>query len=385
MRLASIANLKPGVILSRPVLDGKGQVLLCEGVELTQEYLTALANKGFHNIFVRDPDSAIDVPADEDLDPIIRAKALNALHKTFTAVERELGERRGAEFEELKQLCQTGVLAPLMAKGGPFADLVDVVSSILDDVLTRGTLAGLVSIKSADSHLHNHSIDVCVIAIMIGRAIHTTDLRLRQLATGCLLHDIGKIFLEKRANPRTEVRQHTLLGYELLKCSDEPDILAPHVALEHHERQNGTGEPRGLAGTNTIERDRNAPGPVMTLIGEIAAVANVYDNLLNGTPIQPPMPHDNALQAVRSAAGSHLNKAVVNALLRIVPVYPMGTEILVRSAKFRNYTGIVTQVNAQHLDKPVVTLIRDARGVPIPPIEVDLLKEDDVQVRCKTS
>lgn len=385
MRLASIANLKPGVILSRPVLDEKGQVLLCEGVELTQEYLTALANKGFHNVFVRDPDSVIDVQADEDLDPVIRAKALNALHKTFTAVERELGERRGAEFEELRQLCQTGVLAPLMSKGGPFSDLVNVVSSILDDVLTRSTLAGLISIKSADSHLHNHSIDVCVIAVMIGRAIHTTDLRLRQLATGCLLHDIGKIFLEKRANPRTEVRQHTLLGYELLKCGDEPDILAPHVALEHHERQNGAGEPRGLVGTNTIERDRNAPGPVMTLIGEIAAVANVYDNLLNGTPTQPPIPHDNALQAVRSAAGSHLNKAIVGALLRIVPVYPLGTEILVRGAKFHNYTGIVTQVNAQHLDKPVVTLLRDARGGAIPPIEVNLREESDIQVRCKTA
>ena len=220
-------------------------------------------------------------------------------------------------------------------------------------------------------------------AIMIARSAGMEGVRLKQLATGCLLHDIGKVFVDAALDPVTKIRQHTLLGYELLRNGENPDILAPHVALEHHEHQDGTGEPRGLVSSNTLERNRNLPLPIPTLLAEIAAVANEYDHLLTGSETSAPLPPDETLAAIRERAGTHFNKAVVQHFLRVVPVYPLGTEITVLSEEFRNYTGVVTGINPTHLDRPVVTLIKDSLNRLINTGPIDLKEKEDMLIRCK--
>ncbi|MBI4556980.1 MAG: HD domain-containing protein, partial [Candidatus Hydrogenedentes bacterium] len=266
MRIVSVGNLTPGQVVGRPIVDAGGKVLLNRDVVLTPEYIRALQAKEFSTIYVKGGENEPDVALDEDIDPAIRARAIKALGDTFKTIEHQLQGLRKQSFDDLTKVCASTSMRALFGKGGPIAEVFSTVNGILDEVLTRSTLAGLTSIKSADSQAYNHSIDVCVVGIMIGRAVGMTDARLKQLAVGCLLHDIGKVFVDRAANEVTQVRQHTLLGYELLKNADDPEIMAPHVALEHHERQDGNGEPRGLVGSNTIERDRALPPPIPTLI-----------------------------------------------------------------------------------------------------------------------
>lgn len=385
MRLVSVANLKPGLIIGRPIMDESGQILLNDGVELNAKYIAALTAKGFQSIYIRDPEVAVEMPPDQDLDQATRIKALAALRNTFTAIEHEVGPLREVSIERAALACRSDAIRALLAEGGGFSDIQSVAKNILQSVLTRTTLAGLTSIKAADAQLHNHCIDTAIVGIMIARAIGLDSRQIPVLTTGCLLHDIGKIFSKQRADAMSEVRRHTLLGFELLRANDASNIIGAHIALEHHERQDGSGEPRGLSGTNTIDRGRLTNEPVPTLLGEIAAVANLYDNLLNGSPSQPPLPPDGAIYAIRAAAGPHLNRAIVSAFLRMVPVYPLGTEVLVRSERFRNYTGLVTQIDPARLDKPVVTLIRDNNANVIIPIVIDMRQEPDIAVRCKVN
>ncbi|MEA3366288.1 MAG: HD domain-containing protein [Candidatus Hydrogenedentes bacterium] len=386
MRLVRISNLAPGLIVGRPVLDDKGQVLLNQDVVLTPAYIRALEAKGCAAIYIKEPDVETDVLPDDDLDPKTRRKAIIGLNKTFQAIESQVDRLREQSFENLKKLCETPGLQALMSPSGPFAEVQKAVEAILNEILTQSTLAGLTSIRTADSALHNHCIDVCVVAIMVGRVIGLPNPRLKQLAIGSILHDIGKVFLKKSGDDVNHVRKHTLLGFELLKNAPDADILAPYVALEHHERQDGSGQPRGLVGTNTIHRNRSAHREkVPTLLGEIAALANYYDHLLTGSASRPPMPPDSALHAIQNAAGTHLNAEVVKAFLRVVPVYPLGTEVLVRSAEYRNHTGLVTKVNRTQLDRPVITLIRNPRGKPISPIEINMMHNETIQVRSKIS
>ncbi len=385
MRLVNVKNLRPGLVVGRVVLDDMGRPLLNSGVQLTENYIKALQLKGFERIYVADPESAVDVPPDEDLDPETRARAFQTLHQSIKTIEKQVTALREKSFDDLKSACGSDSIRTLVSEKGPLANLKSVVDAILDEILTRRTLGGLASIRSADAEIYQHSIDVCVVSIMIGKTAGIRDHHLKPLALGSLLHDIGKVFVDPAADQRRALRQHTLLGYELLKNSDEPDLLAPHVALEHHERQDGSGEPRGLIGSNTIERNRELPPPIPTLLGEITAVANVYDNLCSGTGGKPPMSPDTALSAIRDAAGPHLNKAVVAAFFRVVPVFPRGAEILVRSGPYRNFTGIVVEVRREQLDKPLTVLTRDSHGKAIAPVELDLLKEADVVIRGKIS
>lgn len=383
MRLVSIANVKPGQIVGRAVLDGTGRVLLQEGIALTETYIKALRAKGYTRIFVREANEQVVALPEEDVSPETRARAFTTLQKAYQSVGDQVVRLRNESAKDLAKAIDSDAIKQLMGPKGPFANIQEIISGILDDVLNRSTLAGLTSIKSEDSHVYDHSIDVCAVAIMIGRVVGLDTNRLRQLATGSLLHDVGMIFLEPEVQGRSRIAQHAKLGYELLKASEDADIMAPHVAYEHHEHQDGTGLPRGLRGSNTIERNRSLPPPVPTLVGEIAAVANLYDNLLNGTDKRDPMAPDEALGIVRRAAGTMLNRAIVMAFLRVVPVFPLGTEVTLRSGQYRGFTAVVSKINQTALDRPVVTLIRDARNKPITPDELDLSKIEGVEVRSK--
>lgn len=383
MRLINVANLSPGQIVGRPVIDDKGQILLNKGVTLSAGYIQALRAKGYQSVYIADTNVGVNVDGDEDLNPVTRSRAIQTLQKAFDAIEKHVPELREKSFEALSKAFASDSIKALMRKGGAFEGIENSVTEIMNEVLTRSTLAGLASIRSADSQMFHHSVDVCVVAVMIAKAINMPADRMRQLAVGCLLHDIGKLFVDPRQNRVSQVRQHTLLGYELLKNGSTSDILAPRVALEHHEWQDGSGEPRGLRGSNTIERNRSLGGPVPTLVGEIAAVANLYDNLLSGSPTQPPMPPDQVVMAIRAASGTNLNKEIVTMFLRLVPVFPLGTEVVVRGGEFRGCTALVKEVRPSQLDRPTIIVFKDVKGKPISPVEIDLMQRTDITIRCK--
>ena len=385
MRVVKVDSLKPGYLVGKSLLDDRGQTLLHAGVVLSEKYIATLKEKGYTHLYVNDDGCDVNAAPEDELSPIVRARAINAMREVFESIEQELPTVKTFTYEEIKRFCDSDVVKDLMGDDGPMKLLLASVDAILDEVLTRSTLAGLTSLKSNDTELYAHSIDVCVISIMIAQCIGMNSARMRQLATGCLLHDIGKIFLDKATGERNSIRLHTVLGYELLKNSEDPDILAPHVAYQHHEHQDGTGQPRGLVGSNTIERNRNLPPPVPALIAEIAAVANAYDNLLGGVYDSTALTPDRALNRIRQWSGTRLNREVVTAFLRVVPVYPVGVDVIIDGGVFNNCHAIVTDVTPNALGRPRVAIYRDASGRLVDPFEFDLsvVDEEEVTLRSK--
>jgi HD-GYP domain-containing protein (c-di-GMP phosphodiesterase class II) len=382
MRAIFVEYLKPGLVLGRPLYDNRGNVLLNRGITLTGSYIASLKAKGFEFVYIRD-ENDLDIEPEEDLSPATRARAKSTLLEAYGAIEKEVKTLRNESMSAMIDACSSDAIKTLTGDKGPLSRIADVVRAIMEEVLDRNSLAGLATIRTADAELHDHSISVCVVALMIGRAVGVPDRTMRQLAAGCLLHDLGRVFVDAAAEPAKQIRQHTLLGFELLRNGENGSILAPHVALEHHEHQDGTGLPRGTRSSNTLERDRNLPPPIPTLIGEIAAVANYYDNVLNGRHGMKPAPPDAALRAVCEAAGTRFNRTVVDAFLRCVPVYPVGAEIVVRSGKYRGYTGVVSEVSTAALDRPTIVLNRDAQRKPAVPITLDLRQEADIEIQCR--
>lgn len=381
MKVIPIDSLQPGQEVARPLLDERGQILLNKGVQLKEHYIKALVDKGYKNLYVREPEAG-DVEPEEDLSPAVRAKALQTLHDSYERIKNEVSLLRRQSADDFKRALSQNKNRVLLGLQSSLSNFEDVVSQIIDEVLTRSTLAGLTSIKSMNSFLYDHSIDVCVVALMVGQSIGLSHARMRQLAIGCLLHDIGLLFLQdENISAEGRIRQHTELGYDLLRRMDDPDILAPHVAYEHHEHQDGTGLPRGLKGSNTINRDRSAGTAVPVLIGEICALANTYDNLMTGSGDEQPMSPDKAVSKITDMAGTVLNQEVVAAFRRVVPVYPRGTQVLFRGAPFNNFLGVVSAINPTSLDRPVVLLVRDSDRKRMEPKEVDMRQYPDIIMR----
>jgi response regulator RpfG family c-di-GMP phosphodiesterase len=131
------------------------------------------------------------------------------------------------------------------------------------------------------------------------------------------MHDIGKVgtpdtILLKPGRLNQEemdiMRQHALIGYNILKSSEAKMLqLAAEIAYSHHERFDGTGYPNGLA------------GEAIPLAGRIVAVADVFDALTNVRPYKQAWTLDAARAFLVDNAGSHFDPACVDALLRRWP------------------------------------------------------------------
>lgn len=381
MRIVTVDNLQTGDILARTLVDEHGQVLLQKGVRLTERYIGTLRAKGYTRLFVAEEHDDPDLLPDDELSDATRSKAVKAINECYTAIESEVGTVRSASARDLREVFDSKGVRDLLGPNGPVSQVYKLLDEILNDILDHATLAGLTSLKSSDNALYQHCLDVCVVGVFVAKALRQPDKRIKQYAAGALLHDIGRVFVPKGLGREAYIKQHTLLGFELLRRGEQPDILAPHVAYEHHEQQDGAGLPRGLKGSNKIERDRGAAGPVPTLIGEIAAVANAYDNMLSGADGGQALTPEQALRTLHAGAGSRYNAAVVRGLVRVVPIYPLGFSVVVIEGPPKHCTGQVVRVNPNDPDKPIIALYRDAKGKSMSPMRIDLRENDKVKVR----
>ncbi|THF61772.1 HD domain-containing phosphohydrolase [Pseudothauera rhizosphaerae] len=127
------------------------------------------------------------------------------------------------------------------------------------------------------------------------------------------MHDVGKLGIPDyillkagRLTPEetTIMRRHPVIGYDILKGSGSAIIqLGASIALSHHEKFDGSGYPRGRAGTD------------IPLEGRIVAVADVFDALTSPRPYKPAWPLERAVAWLKEGRGGHFEPACVDALL----------------------------------------------------------------------
>ena len=158
-----------------------------------------------------------------------------------------------------------------------------------------------------------HVVRVGRHARMIAEAIGLPGMQCDEIGAGSVFHDVGKVgvpseLLVKRAPLTTAerglVRRHTELGFRILSTSGDPALVAAaSIALTHHERWDGSGYPRGLAGS------------AIPIAGRIVAVANVFDTLVNPTPHREPLAPSAALEVMTDGRHTRFDADVVDAFL----------------------------------------------------------------------
>jgi len=130
------------------------------------------------------------------------------------------------------------------------------------------------------------------------------------------LHDIGKIIvpIEILVKPSILtikefelVKEHVDAGYSLLNDISFPWPVA-NVVLEHHERLDGSGYPKGLK------------GDAISMGGKIMAVADVVDAMSTHRPYRPGLGLDNALTELKRGSGTIYDKTVVDACIKLIKV-----------------------------------------------------------------
>lgn len=131
------------------------------------------------------------------------------------------------------------------------------------------------------------------------------------------LHDVGKVaisdaILLKRgrltAQELEAIKAHAEIGYDMLRGSSSEVVqVGAVIARTHHERWDGTGYPRGLA------------GEAIPLEGRIAAIADVFDALTSDRVYRPAFPLKVAVEMLRAERASHFDPALTDAFLEALP------------------------------------------------------------------
>jgi putative two-component system response regulator len=134
------------------------------------------------------------------------------------------------------------------------------------------------------------------------------------------LHDIGKVGVPDRillkpglltAEEFEVMKRHAVHGHDAILSAErrlgENSFLrlAREIAYTHHEKWDGTGYPRGLAGLD------------IPLSGRLMALADVYDALISRRVYKPPFPHAQAVEIIRQGRGAHFDPVLVDAFLDI--------------------------------------------------------------------
>lgn len=344
MRPLGLDRAQPGVALARTVYDIDGNALLQRGQLLTAENCAGLAKHGVRTVYI-EARHTDDITISDVIDDGTRIAAI----KLMGRVLRELRDYSSDTYElpilELKRISN---------------DIVDQLRRV------RNLTVNSADLKNLENYTAAHSVNTAVLSVIIGLKASLQIEQLYDLALGAILHDLGKArippeVLDKPGKLTREefdiMKFHAEAGYRVVSRHRDIPSPAAIIAMQHHEKCNANGYPRGLA------RDR------IHDYARIAAVADVFDALSSDRVYKKRMLPHLALRIISGADSTHFDERFVKLFVDNVVSYPPGTLVSISSGD----CGIVTGPGTRNLHLPVVRILRARSGLEVAkPYEVDL-------------
>ncbi len=227
-------------------------------------------------------------------------------------------------------------------------------------------LLGLTTIKNFHEYTLNHSMNVCVLSIALGRRLGLDKNELAELGISAFLHDYGKMELPKEildkegileADERSLVESHVYRGAEKLFMLKETGMIpvpvgAINVALEHHINVDLTGYP-SYQKKNSI-----------SFFSKIVKVCDVFDALTTSRPYRPhAFRRDQALSIMAADTGVGFDPVILKVFINMMGLFPVGSLVLLDTGEM----GVVVE---NHSDsrlffRPMIRLATDRSGAKI--------------------
>ncbi len=346
MRYLLIDDIKDGMYLAKDLFSNDGKILLAKGTKLTQAYLKRLKDFNFTHLYVLDGKSDEDLEIVGPISEVTKAQAVKI-------VKDALGKALVTQNLDLKQI-------------NLVADI------ILDEIMENNdVIYNMLDLKEHDNYTYCHSVNVCVIATIMGKHLGYPRDKLKDIAVGSLLHDLGKIYIAQEILDKVtdlteeeirQIQEHPRLGFERLRTYSGLSILAAHIAYQHHEREDGSGYPRGLKGEEIHP------------YAKIAAVADSYDAMTSNKLYRQPMWSHEAINELKKNSPEKYDPKATAALAWAVAPYPIGSVLLLST----NEKAVVVNTSRR---KTVVQIMEGDRINEF----VELTKDSEIKIEKRLS
>ena len=297
------------------------------------------------------PSDLIDIPRSDSADQqAVAAKA--AYREALEAMERVFRELEAGQPPKL-------------------VTLKNVVAGIMSRILTHPesmmTQFFLEKMRRYDRTLASHSMDVCLLSLIVGVEYGCAENHRELLGMGALLHDIGYVRLPRNVYRKSSaltdqeqalMHQHPQLAATVLSQGDPLPDEVMRIIAQHHEWLDGNGFPNKLKN-----------GSISTL-AQLVGVVDTYDGMVGARHGRPPLlPHDAIRQLFVLGEKGRYDKALIEVAIKALGVYPIGSLIKLNTSE----KAVVTGINHTDRLKPKIRIITGPTGDHYKiPIDVDL-------------
>ena len=345
MKIISVDDIRPGMILAEKIISPRGQILADEGIAITAQQLLHMSYYGIKELKIQDEADAIEKYQFDAPDEFIGE----------TQSWRILNSQEFAEFKRAYEKCADRleeIIKSFVEKQTALNDeeLLEDIHSVFEKHSTGlGIMAMMLNIQEIDSNTYKHSVNVAIISRVCGGWLGITDEAELDVLTMCgLYHDIGKSLVPQNILTKPEslsaeefgrMAEHPLLGYNILSdlAIDRRIKLA---ALQHHERNDGSGYPYGLT------KD------FINQFSKIVAITDVYDAMTADRCYRAGICPFEVIAQFQRKDPSKYDQNVLQVFLQNIAESYIGTGVLLSDGT----RGIITMVKRNALSSPLVKL-----------------------------
>ena len=264
-------------------------------------------------------------------------------------VKREQFARREREYEK-DSLSAAEILKYITGRPNEaHTQAKSLVGRLVANLVGSENIAiQLVNSKIKEAGLAFHSVNVMMLALLLGKSLRLNEEEMKWVGMGALLHDAGKAEVPQRilrASSRTPpeedfYRAHVGYGIKAVAGVRDLPLAVKNVIACHHEHFDGSGFPNRLAAEKIPK------------LARLVAIANRYDNLCNPFDIKQAKTPAEAVSQLFKREAAHYQGEFLQAFVKTLGVYPPGSFVALSNGA----VGLVIETDPADILHPLLML-----------------------------
>ena len=362
LKNVSIQELLPGMFVSQVIEQTGNSRMRTSGIVKTASAIEKLREMGITLVEVDLSRSQIarpDVSKRITTDKKVQSSSNRAALTSATTLYDEAISLQRTFLSTL----QEGIANDISAASELSANIIGAVFE------NKDAMACLTMIKNSDQYLLEHSINCTILMAMFTEHLGYDRDTISEACFGALLMDVGMSKVPDKIRQKSGklseaewaiVRQHVDKSLALVGNNEEVSELALSIISQHHERENASGYPRALSGSE------------ISPLSKIVAIVDCYDAMISNRPHKESITPSLALK--RLAKDETLDLCLVKQFVQCLGVHPVGSLVKLKSGRL----GIIAKQHPEDLLAPVVMTFYSISGGHFSEIKrIDLSQVDD--------
>ncbi|MFN3660251.1 MAG: HD-GYP domain-containing protein, partial [Brevinematales bacterium] len=232
----------------------------------------------------------------------------------------------------------------------------------------------LINAAGRGDYLSLHIVNTTILALLLGKKLGYSAVKLINLAMAALLFDIGMLKVpiyivekEEKLTPEefNQIKTHPIHSYQIISRELNLPVEIARVGLEHHERFDGTGYPRRLKGQEISEMSR------------IMAIVDTYEAVTKNRSYREKKESYDAMKLILGEGSRKFDPDILKVFLSLMSVYPVGSYVQLNN---KCIARVVAPDNVSPF-RPTIKIVRDEFGDPVENGEIiRLSKEPDLYI-----